>query len=108
MGDKYLTDFSKAFNNCFGNKGFIARIGGDEFVAILNKENILMADELISSLEQKLDDMNRKDPSIKRSAAFGYAYKHETMTNSWNAAYLLADKRMYENKRDAHKAANEK
>jgi diguanylate cyclase (GGDEF)-like protein len=108
MGDKYLTDFSKAFNNCFGNKGFIARIGGDEFVAILNKENILMADELISSLEQKLDDMNRKDPSIKRSAAFGYAYKHETMTNSWNAACLLADKRMYENKRDAHKAANEK
>ena len=108
MGDKYLTDFSKAFNEFFGSKEFIARIGGDEFVAILNKENILMADDLISSLKQKLDELNRKDPSIKRSASFGYAYKHETMTNSWNAAYLLADKRMYENKRDAHKAAYEK
>ena len=98
MGDKYLTDFSKALENAFRGQGFIARIGGDEFVAILNGENILNADICIDALEKALKDMNEKDPSIDRCAAVGYAYKHETVTRSWNAAYLLADKRMYENK----------
>ena len=101
MGDKYLKEFSNALDNCFRGKGFIARIGGDEFVALLNGKNIFMADELIKSLNEALSVLNEKDPSIKRSAAFGYAYKHETITQGWNAAYLLADERMYKNKRQA-------
>lgn len=98
MGDRYLTDFSKALEEAFKGKGFIARIGGDEFVAILNGKNILNADIYIDALNKSLKDMNEKDPAINRCAAVGYAYKHETVTRTWNAAYLLADKRMYENK----------
>ena len=99
MGDKYLTDFSKALEEAFSSRGFIARIGGDEFVAILKDENVLSADILIDQLKKTLEKMNKDDPTINRSAACGYAYRHETFTNSWNAAYLLADKRMYDNKR---------
>ncbi|MCR5556933.1 MAG: GGDEF domain-containing protein [Butyrivibrio sp.] len=98
MGDKYLTDFSMALEDAFRGKGFIARIGGDEFVAILRDKNILNADICIDALNKSLEDMNEKDPVISRSAAVGCAYKHETVTRSWNAAYLLADMRMYENK----------
>lgn len=99
MGDKYLKEFSKALDDCFRGKGFIARIGGDEFVAVLSGINITNADELISSLNDKLNSLNEKDPSIHRSAASGYAYKHEAVASGWNAAYLLADERMYKNKR---------
>ncbi len=98
MGDKYLKQFSSALENCFKDKGFIARIGGDEFVAILKGDNINEADSLISTLNDALDKLNKKDSSFIRSAATGYAYKHEADEQSWNAVYLLADKRMYANK----------
>ncbi len=98
MGDKYLTDFSNALEKSFINKGFFARIGGDEFVTILKGKNILDANILIDHLNTLLDDMNKKDPEINRSAAYGYAFRHEVADQGWNAAYLLADKRMYKNK----------
>ena len=100
MGDKYLRQFSHALEECFNEKGFIARIGGDEFVAILKGEHINDADELIGQLNDAMDRLNKKDSSFIRSVATGYAYKHETDEQSWNAVYLLADKRMYANKAD--------
>ena len=100
MGDKYLQQFSKALEDTFKDKGFIARIGGDEFVAILKGDHINEADELIAILNSTLDKLNKKDSSFYRSVATGYAYKHESGEQSWNAVYLLADTRMYAAKAD--------
>ncbi len=98
MGDKYLLEFTEILHNCFRGKGFIARIGGDEFVAVLRDVNILTAEELMNEVNEKLSKLNKKDPSINRSAAFGMAYRHEAGGDDWNAAYLIADERMYEKK----------
>ena len=98
MGDKYLSEFTKVLENCFKWKGFIARIGGDEFVAILQGDYLNAADKLIDRLNTELDNLNKRDPSIKRSAATGYAFRHETNEGDWNAVYLLADERMYKKK----------
>lgn len=103
MGDKYLTEFGMVLDKCFSDKGFIARIGGDEFVAVLNDEYLNQGDYLIQSLNRELDALNIKDPSIHRSAASGIAYRHETDTPEWNAVYLLADERMYTNKSNMKK-----
>ncbi len=100
MGDKYLSEFTEVLVDCFKEKGFVARIGGDEFVAILRGENMSMADELLKKLDQSLEDINKKDPSINRSAASGYAFRHEADKKDWNEVYLLADERMYKNKAD--------
>ncbi len=98
MGDKYLLEFSDILQSCFTGKGFIARIGGDEFVAVLRDTNILLADELMNEVNTKLEKLNKKDSSINRSAAFGFAFRHEVENQGWNAVYLLADERMYKKK----------
>ncbi|WP_026525494.1 MULTISPECIES: GGDEF domain-containing protein [unclassified Butyrivibrio] len=98
VGDKYLSEFTEAFTGCFGKSGFIARIGGDEFVSILRGDDLDMADELIQRLDGALLEMNKKDPSMERSAAAGFAYRHETNGSDWNSVYLLADERMYKKK----------
>lgn len=103
MGDKYLVEFSQALNTVFGDKGFIARIGGDEFVVVLKDRFLDYANTLINNLNGLLDDLNQKDRIFKRSTASGVAYKHEVDGKDWNNVYLLADERMYEAKAKMHK-----
>ena len=105
MGDKYLSEFSRVLDVCFRGKGFIARIGGDEFVAVLSGDNLNSAEKLIEKLNLALVSLNRKDPSIRRIAATGYAFRHEVDDMDWNAVYLLADERMYSNKNQMKKEA---
>ncbi|WP_026660228.1 GGDEF domain-containing protein [Butyrivibrio sp. AC2005] len=100
MGDKYLGEFSSILDECFSEKGFVARIGGDEFVAVLTDENITLADEIIRRINFELEKLNLKDPVYERSAAFGYAFRHEADDTDFNNIYLLADERMYKNKTD--------
>jgi diguanylate cyclase (GGDEF)-like protein len=98
VGDKYISEFTAVFEKCFGPSGFIARIGGDEFVAILRGENLDMAEVLIQRLDNALSELNKKDSTFDRSAAAGFAYRHETNEKDWNSVYLLADARMYKKK----------
>ena len=102
MGDKYLFEFGRELGNCFGNEGFIARIGGDEFVVILTGESMSQVDYLIDRMKHALATHNEKDPIINRSAAIGYAYRHECEGKDANSVYLLADERMYKNKQLMH------
>ena len=104
MGDKYLREFGSVLKESIGERGFIARIGGDEFAAVLQGENIGYADEVIKCAEYELNRLNLEDLDIERSAAFGYAYKHEVESNDWRDVYLLADERMYVRKSEMKKA----
>ncbi|SFH58655.1 diguanylate cyclase (GGDEF) domain-containing protein [Pseudobutyrivibrio sp. OR37] len=104
MGDKYLVEFGTVLEDCFGNEGFIARIGGDEFVAILTGDNMSKVDELIEKMNRSLDKLNAEDATLYRSAAVGYAYRHEAPDKEYHSVYLLADERMYENKKLTHGA----
>ena len=98
MGDKYLLEFTEILKDCFREKGFIARIGGDEFVAVLKDVNILLAEDLMKEVNDRLKKLNEKEPSINRSAAYGIAFRHEVQDKDWNEAYLIADERMYKKK----------
>ena len=104
MGDKYISEFGRALDTCFEGRGFVARIGGDEFVAILQGDEMKQPQSYIDKLNAALDRLNRSDPRIKRSAAAGYAFRHEADDDNWNSVYLLADERMYRNKAEMHAA----
>ena len=101
-GDKYLTEFAEGLKETFGQIGFVARIGGDEFVAILKRDVMTQVEEYATKLNNYLDDLNKEDSSIHRSAAIGYAYKHEYVNADSNMVYLKADERMYNNKELMH------
>ncbi len=103
IGDKYLLEFGNVLKETFGEDGFIARIGGDEFVAILSGGKQKDVDAYFNKINASLQQLNLKDSSMYRSAAMGYAYRHEVEDADWNAVYLLADERMYKNKKNRRK-----
>ena len=97
-GDKYLLDFSEALKKSAAGTGFLARIGGDEFVLVLKDEAIELVDSICKKIKEELDRMNAADNSYVRSAAAGYAFRHEQEDGDYRQIYLLADERMYKNK----------
>ena len=98
-GDKLLLNFSEALKEVFADD-FVARIGGDEFAAILADDEEFQVEEIIRELRKKLEIMNEegRDPWIY-SVSAGYAYRHESNENYMHQTYLLADQRMYEEKK---------
>ena len=59
-------------------------------------------DEYIELINTSLDKLNKEDNTFFRSAAIGYAYRHESTDENYNSVYLLADERMYKNKEIMH------
>ena len=101
-GDKYLLEFSGVLKQCFEDKGFIARIGGDEFIAVLKEPYFAEVDNILTRLKDALEVKNVLYPGYRRSVATGYAFSTEITQRSSHSVYLLADKRMYENKKLMH------
>ncbi|MCR5546932.1 MAG: GGDEF domain-containing protein [Lachnospiraceae bacterium] len=98
-GDKLLKTFSKVLEKVYENH-FYARIGGDEFLAVMEDASEAEVKENIRSLKTELDAINvlGEDP-FSYSVAVGYAYRHETKDPSPHQTYLLADERMYDDKK---------
>ncbi len=69
-------------------------------------EVVIILPSLITGIhkehKEKLEGLNKKDRSFKRSTASGIAYRHESQEKDWNSVYLLADERMYESKIKMH------
>ncbi|WP_408069891.1 GGDEF domain-containing protein [Butyrivibrio sp. JL13D10] len=102
IGDKYLTEFATVLKQCFDQKAFIARIGGDEFVAILKKDYFNEVETLLTRLKDALEVKNVLYPGYRRSVASGFAFSTEINGRDSHSVYLLADKRMYESKKIMH------
>ena len=102
-GDKYIKDFAKVLTTTFDETGFCARIGGDEFLVILEDSNEKDVDALLGRMNSALNVMNALYSEYHRSVATGYAFRHECPENATShEVYLLADQRMYELKRKMH------
>ena len=102
-GDKYIKDFSKVLIKTFEEDGICARIGGDEFLVLIQDSSDKDIDGLISRMNSALNVMNALYSEYQRSVATGYAFRHECPEGSpSHEVYLLADQRMYEEKRKMH------
>ena len=95
-GDKLLTDVAQAIREAFREEDFCARIGGDEFVVIMEDATEWQAQTHVRYLERRLKDLDRKERDVNHSCAVGYAFKHEGATP--HEVYLLADTKMYDEK----------
>ena len=102
-GDKYIKEFAKVLSNTFGENDFCARIGGDEFLVIIRDANSKDVNTLIGRMNSALNVMNALYSEYKRSVSVGFAFRHEIKENNSHEVYLMADQRMYENKRLMHK-----
>ena len=101
-GDRYIKDFAKVLDTTFGENDFCARIGGDEFLAVVKNAGSKDIPGMIDRMNSALNVMNAIYSEYHRSISTGFAYWHELEENNPHEVYLLADQRMYENKRIMH------
>lgn len=97
-GDDLLRRAAQVLNTVFRKEDLVARIGGDEFVAILPNSNSATAAQVIQRLKNSVNDNNRDYPNEQAlSLAVGVACGEENC--SLNEVFKIADQAMYVDKR---------
>ena len=92
-GDRLIIGAAQCMEDCFGEKGKLYRIGGDEFVVLvnINQEEL---DGLFSRYEKCLQTWSDEN-DLKLSTANGYAFYSEFEGESMAKLAKAADERMY-------------
>lgn len=92
-GDMMLKRFADASAKVLNKKGYLARIGGDEFLLLFLDQEISDIESDIKKLQSKL--LEPKDDKEKIRFSYGISYGEESVES-----YIhLADQRMYEDKK---------
>jgi diguanylate cyclase (GGDEF)-like protein len=99
-GDELLRDTVSVLQSVFRASDIVARIGGDEFAMLLPQTEENTARQIITRIEAKLAEHNRRAPRLPILLSFGEATaQHGQLMET----FVLADQRMYANK-TIHKA----
>ena len=100
-GDTVLKAFAGVMRSCIPAGNFLGRSGGDEFMAIIHNNDENRIDHIVNDINCQIDEYNRtNNKKYKLSVASGYALSTETKNKTYREMLRLADKRMYENKRN--------
>lgn len=95
MGDTYLKDACKLICETFRHSA-VFRIGGDEFVALIEGSDYNDIDTLLSGFDRQIEENIIKHSVI---VSTGFDRYDPATDNSFNSIFLRADKKMYERKR---------
>lgn len=97
-GDTVLQEVATKLEQVVSENGFLARYGGDEFIAIIDSSNEKELEKITLAARkvvQKVDCYNKKVTHL--DVSYGYSFYHES--SSGDKLVDLADMRMYENKK---------
>lgn len=99
-GDLHIIRAAHIIRDIFDGVGVCFRTGGDEFVVIAKKLGIEEVEGLLKQMENSVHACNEAEkPPVPLQIAYGYAF-YIAQDDMLEAAELLADKRMYERKRE--------
>ena len=104
MGDQYILAFADIIGKALRDEGKIYRVGGDEFLYIATETT---EDDLWNKVRfiRRLEKIVARDEKIPFSidASFGIASSYEVESGDPEDVYILADKRMYQMKKNLKK-----
>ena len=92
-GDKLIVGAAQCIEQCFGGKGTMYRIGGDEFVALVSMNGAEL-EELFRDFDKILETWS-DDNGMALSTAHGYACNSEFPDAGIDQLARVADERMY-------------
>ncbi|MDE6210128.1 MAG: sensor domain-containing diguanylate cyclase [Lachnospiraceae bacterium] len=98
QGDNALKTFAKILNKTFGKTGFIGRMGGDEFIAILLNTTQEEYEKLIADMKNLINSENsNRNQKYVISPSYGNAIRPENAPDEFtiHKLYEEADKKMY-------------
>ena len=101
-GDEVLIVFADILKKVFDNMGFVGRMGGDEFIVVsdyIEEKKIL---QHIKKMEQQISEYNDKNSNrdSELSVSYGWADNYGSADVSIWKVYEMADRRMYQCKRN--------
>lgn len=97
IGDKYIVDASKILLKAMENRGTCYRIGGDEFVVVLEKIPAETVEACLKNMEQLQQEYNEMSDLPLMQIACGYAVAEE-QDLTVSDVVKRADQLMYQNK----------
>lgn len=98
-GDELLIHFAEILKAAFPYPACVGRMGGDEFIVILDYETEGELEVKIQNLNKVVTEWNQKTTEDKQiSFASGFASNENDMTRSVWKVYEAADHKMYEYK----------
>jgi diguanylate cyclase (GGDEF)-like protein len=108
-GDAYIKKFAQLLRSTFVNMP-ICRMGGDEFLVIVTGVDAVWATvrDRLAALNEAIAACNREtDGRFLVDVSVGVARSDETRDGEPESVYRLADKRMYDMKRESKKGRKE-
>lgn len=96
-GDKIIVECAKIINDIMSKYGNISRIGGDEFVVILEYIEESQVEILLYNLATRVKQYNSLKQTAALSIAFGYSYHTNGIINM-DYMFQIADNNMYQSK----------
>jgi diguanylate cyclase (GGDEF)-like protein len=99
-GDKYIITCATIINEIFCGIGKCYRVGGDEFVALIEKSSTIDMTYYLAMLESSVDNANKNVDKFKMAIAYGYTVYDPETDKNLEDTYNRADKIMYKNKED--------
>lgn len=103
IGDELISGFADILQKTFSDIGRVGRMGGDEFIVVIENAAHFDWKSGIEQLKKNMAEANQAERRFQYSVAFGYADSREITVQSGRAdskkVYTLADNRMYECKK---------
>lgn len=98
-GDELLIEFAKILQDNYQKDGFIGRMGGDEFIVLLDNTDTSYIEKTLADLMSKIDALNHKENRLYQiSVAYGYESNKDNPNRSLWEIYQKSDSKMYQNK----------
>jgi diguanylate cyclase (GGDEF)-like protein len=99
-GDKYIITCATIIREIFEGIGKCYRVGGDEFVALIERASTIDMTYYLAMLESSVDNANKSADKFKMAIAYGCTIFDPETDKNLEDTYNRADKIMYKNKED--------
>ncbi len=103
-GDLLIRSAAGVLSETFSQHGIVARMGGDEFIAILDTSDAGSVETMLGQFWKNIEKKNKELEDIRISIACGCASGRESGEDI-EKVYQLADNRMYEHKKQMKQEA---
>jgi diguanylate cyclase (GGDEF)-like protein len=102
VGDLFIRSFADALRDAFRGTGVVGRMGGDEFLVIMDGDHAPHVRSYIIAFERALAFKNEATALFTLSASWGIANTQDDGDGDYHATYMIADERMYLMKQKHH------
>lgn len=103
-GDDLIKRFANILTDVFSNGETVGRMGGDEFIVIVEDSYDYKLQKMLDRVNEKINEENAGDNEVKISVSAGFARSTEFEEPTANQVYKTADARMYEAKEEYYRS----